>query len=81
MSACVPGSAALAALVLFAAASVPSTAAPAAGQAGRERPEAVKRVADTATAAEDESGTCNRARRRLWVEGEGWVVRRITVCR
>ena len=23
---------------------------------------------------------CNRARRRLWVEGEGWVVRRITAC-
>ena len=30
-------------------------------------------------AAEEEH--CSRPRRRLWVEGEGWVVRRITVCR
>jgi hypothetical protein len=29
-------------------------------------------------AAEDEK--CQRARKRLWVEGEGWVVRRVTTC-
>ena len=23
---------------------------------------------------------CDRARRRLWVEGEGWVVRRVSTC-
>ncbi|WP_342353999.1 hypothetical protein [Methylobacterium soli] len=33
--------------------------------------------------AEDEGDTanCSRSRRRLWVEGEGWIVRRITTCR
>ncbi|MEE7447231.1 hypothetical protein MRF4_05080 [Methylobacterium radiotolerans] len=29
----------------------------------------------------DDDVTCSRARRRLWIEGEGWVVRRITTCR
>ena len=23
---------------------------------------------------------CHRPRKRLWVEGEGWIVRRVTVC-
>jgi hypothetical protein len=31
-------------------------------------------------AAGDEGPGCNRARRRLWVEGEGWVVRRVATC-
>ena len=30
---------------------------------------------------EDDAGTCSRLRRRLWVEGEGWIVRRVTTCR
>jgi len=25
--------------------------------------------------------SCSRIRRKLWVEGEGWIVRRIAVCR
>ena len=29
---------------------------------------------------EDEAG-CYRARRKLWVDGEGWIVRRVTLCR
>jgi hypothetical protein len=29
----------------------------------------------------DDEASCSRARRRLWIEGEGWVVRRITTCR
>jgi hypothetical protein len=33
----------------------------------------------TKSEAEEEQ-TCNRPRRRLWVEGEGWVVRRISAC-
>jgi len=28
----------------------------------------------------DEQPACDRARRRLWVEGEGWVVRRVSTC-
>lgn len=30
-------------------------------------------------AAADEG--CFRARRKLWVEGEGWIVRRVATCR
>lgn len=33
------------------------------------------------TEGEDDTSNCSRARRRLWVEGEGWIVRRITTCR
>ena len=28
----------------------------------------------------DAQASCDRVRRRLWVEGEGWVVRRVTTC-
>ena len=28
----------------------------------------------------DEQPVCDRPRRRLWVEGEGWVVRRVSAC-
>ncbi|GAB6844707.1 hypothetical protein HNR00_000290 [Methylorubrum rhodinum] len=31
------------------------------------------------TAAEPDN--CSRARRKLWQEGEGWIVKTITVCR
>jgi hypothetical protein len=30
--------------------------------------------------AADEQPVCDRPRRRLWVEGEGWVVRRVSAC-
>jgi uncharacterized low-complexity protein len=33
------------------------------------------------SADRDDEASCSRARRRLWIEGEGWVVRRITTCR
>ncbi|MDR7035299.1 MULTISPECIES: hypothetical protein [Methylobacterium] len=33
------------------------------------------------TEAEDDTANCSRSRRRLWVEGEGWIVRRVTTCR
>jgi hypothetical protein len=32
------------------------------------------------TKATDEEPACARPRRRLWVEGEGWVVRRVSAC-
>ena len=31
-------------------------------------------------AAGEEEPACNRPRRRLWVESEGWVVRRVAAC-
>ncbi|WP_210027971.1 hypothetical protein [Methylobacterium sp. PvR107] len=38
-------------------------------------------VHPAAVVERDDDATCSRARRRLWIEGEGWVVRRITTCR
>ncbi|WP_430911162.1 hypothetical protein [Methylobacterium sp. sgz302541] len=63
-------------------------AAPAsAASAPEERPVKMAEAArvDPALApaqeADGEGYACNKARRRLWVEGEGWVVRRVTTCR
>ncbi|GJD97542.1 hypothetical protein OCOJLMKI_4774 [Methylobacterium iners] len=30
---------------------------------------------------EDDGSNCTRSRKRLWVDGEGWIVRRVTTCR
>jgi hypothetical protein len=30
--------------------------------------------------AAEEDANCTKSRKRLWVEGEGWVVRRVTTC-
>jgi hypothetical protein len=34
----------------------------------------------TIGAATDEDANCTKSRKRLWVEGEGWLVRRVTTC-
>ena len=54
-----------------------------------EQPVATKVAAISETQAQpalsvestDDMTNCSRARRRLWVDGEGWIVRRITTCR
>jgi hypothetical protein len=65
----------------------PSFAAPAA--AAKPVKEKVAAVAASETdgpsatgsiRAEDGGAGCQRARRKLWVDGEGWIVRRVTVC-
>ena len=64
-------------------------AAPTTASAASAASAAVTKVADvtapvraaSTTEGEDDGGTCSRIRRRLWVEGEGWIVRRITTCR
>ncbi|WP_375464073.1 hypothetical protein [uncultured Methylobacterium sp.] len=79
-----PASLAFALAALLAAASA-THAAPAASAAT----EGVTKVAEvgatvrpaSVTDGEDEAGTCSRIRRRLWVQGEGWIVRRVTTCR
>ena len=35
----------------------------------------------TATTAEADDAQCTTARKRLFVDGEGWIVRRVTICR
>lgn len=37
--------------------------------------------AANATELADDPGTCSTSRRRLWIESEGWIVRKITICR
>lgn len=71
---------------LFGAAGAAFVLASAAAQAAGEPAET--KVADAgpqmhapAGADRDDEVSCSRARRRLWIEGEGWVVRRITTCR
>ena len=59
--------------------------------AGKAKPEAKPPLQAAAPAAAAEKpGTawtaaepdhCARARRKLWQEGEGWIVKTITVCR
>ena len=45
------------------------------------------KVADASTiraaaeAEEDDSANCSKSRKRLWIEGEGWIVRKVTICR
>ncbi|MGU3538639.1 hypothetical protein [Methylobacterium sp. A54F] len=69
-----------AALLLMAA--LPVAAAPAADHGPTRVAEASDPVKPAAAVENEEDNTnCSRARRRLWVEGEGWIVRRITTCR
>ena len=65
----------------------PAAAASGASQArlaAAELPKAAQPAAEGSTAGknafDDEPG-CHRARKRLWVDGEGWIVRRVTTCR
>ncbi|KQT45394.1 hypothetical protein ASG52_14600 [Methylobacterium sp. Leaf456] len=77
-------------LALFGASA--ALAAPAADRGARQVAEAsqlrpvsdVRPVSDLrpAEAEPDEEGAnCSKLRKRLWIEGEGWLVRRVTICR
>ena len=73
----------------IAVASLPAHSAP----AGAPTAEAVSSTRDKVSAAAKEPETtgsvqpaangdvaCARSRKRLFVEGEGWIVRRVTIC-
>lgn len=73
-------------LVLFGTCAAPALAAPSADRGARQVAEAtqVRPVSDVRPAeaeAEEDGANCSKLRRRLWIEGEGWLVRRVTVCR
>lgn len=38
-------------------------------------------VSPVAAVDSEEDANCSTARKRLWVESEGWVVRKVTICR
>jgi hypothetical protein len=44
----------------------------------QEAPSAVRSVSMTTP---ENNQVCGRSRRRLWLEGEGWVVRKVSTCR
>ncbi|MBE7249190.1 MAG: hypothetical protein INR63_29980 [Actinomycetospora chiangmaiensis] len=56
-------------------------AAQAANDPGETKVAEASTPVHSASVDRDDEATCSRARRRLWIEGEGWVVRRITTCR
>ena len=33
------------------------------------------------TETDEDPASCSKSRKRLWIEGEGWVVRKVTTCR
>jgi len=71
-------------LALLGASAAP--AAPAADRGTRQVAEAtqVRPVSDVRPAEaepEEEGANCSKLRKRLWIEGEGWLVRRVTICR
>ncbi len=80
----------LAILSIFAGASLvgAAEAAPAShGAAAKPSKEAVTSISakdvETTSSVEPSTGSdayCDTARRRMFVEGEGWIVRRVTTC-
>jgi hypothetical protein len=61
---------------------VPAVEPPTAGIANGNLRRSSKPVARaTRVALSADPGVCTTARRSLWVEGEGWIVRRVSVCR
>lgn len=76
------GAPAIAGAILFTCAGVGgATAAPAPDKAAPPAAESSATLRTVASVTEDDLTNCTRARRRLFVDGEGWIVRRITTCR
>jgi hypothetical protein len=73
----------LAATPLTAALAAPSEARQAAGRTQTAAAAAAATVDVTGSVAAKPAGeepNCQKARRKMFVEGEGWIVRRVTTC-
>lgn len=75
-------------VVLSALVGVIALSAPNAGAAPATSFRDTAKVAEVAqprpvavTESDEDSAACSRSRKRLWLEGEGWVVRKVTTCR
>ncbi|MBO1021102.1 MULTISPECIES: hypothetical protein [unclassified Methylobacterium] len=76
-------SAALGVALIVGATSIPASAMPGtegASSTSVQRDAEVGKVALTVE-AEDDALACTKSRKRLFVDGEGWIVRRVTTCR
>jgi hypothetical protein len=49
------------------------------GDVQQSRTEPDRRADPVLVSTTDEG--CSRVRRKLWVEGDGWIVRRVSLCR
>jgi hypothetical protein len=65
----------------FAAPSTPPATARVAAVDLAKTAEADAPTTGSIKAAEEDDAGCYRTRRKLWVDGEGWIVRRVTLCR
>ncbi|MFH6786394.1 MULTISPECIES: hypothetical protein [Methylobacterium] len=75
---------ALLAALATAGAPLVASAAPAVDKAPKAGPGTTRDVAATssvATPAEADDAQCSTSRKKLFVDGEGWIVRRVTTCR
>lgn len=77
LSAAMGGALALSAFTLPAMA-VPQADRPSNASVQAEAP--IGKVAMTVE-AEDDGANCTKSRKRMFVDGEGWIVRRVTTCR
>lgn len=72
---------AAAAVLLIGCAGQSAMAAPAAIDRDAARVADAGQIRPVAAENEDDSAACSKSRKRLWIEGEGWVVRKVTTCR
>lgn len=56
-------------------------AAPAAVEGAATKVADASQIRAVSEAEEDDSANCSKSRKRLWIEGEGWIVRKVTICR
>ena len=75
----------LAVVLVTAGAPLGASAAPAVDKAPKAGAGTTRDVAATASvtapAAEADDAQCSTSRKKLFVDGEGWIVRRVTTCR
>ncbi len=72
-----------AALLLVSTGVLAAQAAPAPADramAAAATPSARVQAASAEVTDESDGLNCGKSRKRLWVEGEGWVVRKVTTC-
>lgn len=76
----VRASAAVAAL-MFGWAASSALAAPASIDGAPTKVADASQIRAVTESEEDEAANCSKSRKRLWIEGEGWIVRKVTICR
>jgi hypothetical protein len=74
------GPAAPLAILILAGTLMAATAAPNPEPRQSAPPSSGQNTQTVETPSVDSGPSCVKARRKLWVEGEGWIVRRVQLC-